>query len=71
MAGYSGPVFNPGSTVTNTETARGHATCLGRFHLGVGGERERSQHLQVAGTEVQWAVSTENGDTVTGTLRTK
>ena len=39
LAGYAGPVFNPDSTVTNTETARGHATYLGRFHLGVGGDR--------------------------------
>lgn len=64
-------MFNPDSTVTNTETARGHATCLGRFHLGVGGDRPLhlgSRQLQVLGS---FTLASENGDTVTGTLRTK
>jgi hypothetical protein len=71
LAGYAGPVFNPDGTVTNTETARGERDVSGPLSPG---RRRRpptplgSRQLEVVGS---FTLATENGDTVTGTLRTK
>jgi hypothetical protein len=70
LAGYASPIFNPDGTVSNTESARGHGTHLGRFTWA----SQETAHftsepgqLEVVGA---FTLTAANGDTVTGTYQT-